>query len=84
MDGSARKTYTEPAQAAFYLYKEQVDEANAWRKKHIDEKHSGKHPYAGAIGGAFGWKFIGTGLGQIAIHYCMCGEEVNVTDFDNW
>jgi hypothetical protein len=78
-----RKEYTD-YRMCFGLYKEQIEEANAWREQHEKDKHAGKTPYAGAIGGAYGWKFIGTGLGEIAIFYCMCGEEVNVTDFDNW
>lgn len=83
MGGKMAKKYTD-FEYMFGLYKEQREEARAWAEKHIMEKHNGQVPYAGAIGGAFGWKFIGTGLGEIAIYYCICGEEVNVTDFDNW
>ena len=82
-DGSPRKRYTD-RQMMFGLYKEQIEEASAWREKHIQDKHKGKHPYAGAIGGAFGWRFIPTGLGDIAVYFCMCGEEIDVTDTDNW
>lgn len=81
--GRPRKQYTD-FKLCFGLYKEQFEEANAWREQHEKEKHKGKAPYVGAIGGAYGWKFIGTGLGVIAIFYCFCGDEINVTDFDNW
>lgn len=68
----------------FSLYKEQLEEASNWRAEHMKEKHNSSVPYAGAIGGAFGWKFIDTTLGTVAINFCMCGEEINVTNFDDW
>lgn len=68
----------------FNIEKAQCQKAYDWAIDHIKNKHNGKHPYSGAIGGSFGWKIIPTGLGEIVIYFCICGEETNVTDFESW
>ena len=40
--------------------------------------------YVGAIGGRFGYRFIPTSLGTIVKVQCACGEERDVTDYDEW
>ncbi len=39
---------------------------------------------SGAIGGRLTYCFTPTGLGTITVIKCVCGEEINVTDFDSW
>jgi len=81
--GRPRKTSTD-LQPVGFLSKEQRAEANAWVNQHIIDKHKGKFPYAGAAGGALGWKIIDTGIGQCVSIFCMCGDEHDVTNFDDW
>lgn len=64
---------------------------DAWVKKHLKVEHKGKVPDFGAIGGAFGYTFIPTGLGNVVIVYCgackgkpEATREHNATDFDCW
>lgn len=38
----------------------------------------------GAIGGKYTWSFTQTSLGCIMILKCACGEEIDLTDFENW
>jgi hypothetical protein len=61
-----------------------VKMADAWRTNHEAMSHDGKPPYAGAIGGAYQWKFTPTSLGVTIVFRCMCGEEINLTDFSEW
>ena len=46
----------------------------------IDEKY---YPYHGAIGGGVEYVFIPTSLGVITL-VRYNGEELNLTDFENW
>lgn len=38
----------------------------------------------GAIGGRTTWSFTQTGLGCIKIAKCACGEELDLTNWENW
>lgn len=72
---------------AFYLYKEQRDMANEWANAHDAEKHGAtatKPRYSGAIGGAFTWEFTPTSLGTVSTLKCSCGEQIDVSDYDEW
>lgn len=40
--------------------------------------------YAGAIGGTTEYIFIPTGIGDICKVRCVCGAELDLTDYDNW
>lgn len=68
----------------FETTKKEDESIRNWIETHEKEKHKGKGPYAGAIGGAYSFNFTGTGLGNIVVVKCMCGEEFNATDFDEW
>lgn len=84
--GRPRKQYTD-FKLCYGLYKEQIEEANAWAKKHDEEKHiktGQKIRYSGAIGGAYTWSFTSTSIGQVATLECSCGEKIDVSDYDNW
>ena len=37
-----------------------------------------------AIGGRISYKFTPTGLGCIIVVSCVCGKEVNLSDYENW
>lgn len=57
----------------------------AWNEKHLSERHSGKEPYAGAIGGRLTFSVTGTSLGEIVAVKCgLCGEEHNLTNWDDF
>lgn len=55
--------------------------AGNWLKEH--EKIC-KQTDVGAIGGKYTWSFTQTGLGCIMVLKCACGEEIDVTDYENW
>lgn len=56
-----------------------------WNEKHKAEKHSGKEPYAGAIGGRLTFSVTPTSLGEIVSVKCgLCGVEENLTDWDEF
>ena len=60
----------------FELTKEQYDKYLEW-KDHCDTD-------GGAIGGRHAFKFIPTSLGVCAVVECLCGEKINLTDFEEW
>ena len=64
----------------FEIDDKQTKQLNSWYKKHVKTCTSS----AGAIGGELGYKFIPTGLGVITVAYCICGKEINLTDFSDW
>ena len=71
----------------FGLYVEQEEAIHKWMKEHDEARHikpGQKHRYSGAIGGAYTFEFTGTSLGTCVHVRCSCGEEIDVTDYDNW
>jgi len=64
----------------FVIPDEEADKSRIWRQEHnkVCQKD------AGTIGGKYTWSFTQTGLGCIIILKCMCGEELNLTDYENW
>lgn len=71
----------------FGLYMEQDEVIHKWMKEHDQAKHlrpGRKTRYAGAIGGAYTYRFTPTSLGTVVKVKCDCGEEIDVTDYDNW
>ena len=73
----------------FVLEGTELAKFRAWEAEHnktcryYDDGTSPECP-SGAIGGQFTFKFTPTGLGYIITIKCLCGKDVNVTDFDNW
>ena len=60
-----------------------VDERK--RVQEWDEAHDcDLKEYSGAIGGRLSYTFTPTGLGMIIKVMCGCGEEIVVTDFEQW
>ena len=85
--------------AKFELDPDELKKSNEWLEKHLAEKHGGKQPYAGAIGGNFSYIVTYTSLGQIVHIYCsICRSKSNptersgdrkmyeecLTNFDDW
>lgn len=64
-----------PEYKIFSLSKKEYDKYNAWRK-------SKEEVYVGAIGGAYEFCFIPTGLGTIVKVKCADGTELDLTDYD--
>lgn len=66
--------------------KQQREAAREWMKKHDIERHVAEDEnsrYSGAIGGAYTWCFTGTSIGQVVTVKCSCGEELDISDYDN-
>lgn len=53
-----------------------------WRREH-DKTCKNKYG-VGAIGGRTTFCFTPTGLGNIVVVKCACGEEINLTDVSDW
>lgn len=73
----------------FIVDEKEAAKMAAWLDEHnktcpfYDDGTSPSSP-SGAIGGRLTYCFTPTGLGVITILRCACGQEVNVTDFENW
>lgn len=52
-----------------------------WNTEHLKEKHKGKEPYSGAIGGRLTFLFTSTGIGVFCKVRCSCGVEEDLTDY---
>ena len=65
----------------FIVPDEETKKAARWQKQH---KKVCSVTEVGAIGGKYTWSFTQTGLGCITTLKCTCGEELNLTDFNNW
>lgn len=65
----------------FEITDEQEKKFEAWRKK-LEKKIP--CPYVGAVGGAYAFEFIQTGLGVITMAKRSDGHEINLTDFSKW
>ena len=61
----------------FELTEEEEKKFDEWRK-------STGEVYVGAIGGAYEFSFIPTGLGTIITIKCADGTELDLTDSDKW
>ena len=53
------------------------------QRQHDEWKHHCS-TYAGAIGGRLSYVFTPTGLGTCVTVKCICGEELDLTDSENW
>lgn len=58
-----------------------------WAREKLHEwccKHECSIGYAGAIGGKLTYSFTPNSLGMVTKVTCACGDEVDVTDYDEW
>ena len=66
----------------FALSEDEHKKYREWNLEHI--KTCPLFGNDGAIGGRLTFCFTPTGLGNITVVKCCCGEEINLTDFDLW
>ena len=64
----------------FELDEKQIEKFNQWNKAHRKKCDAD----AGAIGGRLTFTFTPTGMGTITEIKCICGESINLTDFESW
>jgi len=62
---------------------ENMEKLNEWKQNHKCE-YTENTMRVGAIGGRLTYKFTPTGLGCIQKVRCSCGEEIDLTDLENW
>lgn len=72
----------------FYLDEYEQKELDKWNAEHYPRCTMGGGSDSispcGAIGGRLTYCFTPTDLGITTVIKCACGEEVNVTNFDEW
>ena len=73
-------SYTDYVQH-FGIYKEQLETCRAWIADHDAAKHTTKY---GVMPVAYTWSFTETALGTRITLKCSCGEEIDVSDYDQW
>ena len=61
----------------FELDEEQLDKLRSWQK-------SKGEVYVGAIGGAYEFCFVPTGIGVIVSVKCADGTSLDLTDYNSW
>jgi len=55
-----------------------------WANEHNENCPFEDPDKVGAIGGRFTYCFTPTSLGCIVVIKCACGEELNLTNIDDW
>jgi hypothetical protein len=75
---STKKEYTE---TTFTLSAAKMEKFDKWRK---DKNKKKGEVYVGAAGGAYEFVFIPTGLGTITIVRCADGEEIDLTELEDF
>lgn len=63
----------------FTLSDEQVSKALHW-----EITHNCTIVYAGAAGGKITYQFTPNSIGMVEKVVCVCGEEVDMTDYSEW
>jgi hypothetical protein len=81
-----RDSEEESGPVNFDLIGDELQKYQSWNAEHNKtcpyyDDGSSPAPKIGAIGGRITFP---TGVGTIVVVRCACGEEINVTDFDNW
>lgn len=66
----------------FKIYDEQKEKLNNWINIHKQSCEYFKNP--GAIGGLLSFIFIPNSIGESLKVKCICGEQIDLTDMDNW
>ena len=76
----------------FELDADQIAVFNAWMREHaighcpfhVIQDDKVYEVNAGACGGALTFSFTPTGLGLVTKVKCACGEEANLTTYEDW
>ena len=68
----------------FSLSETEKRRLQAWLDGHDTKCKLAARSSQGAIGGRLTYEFTPTGIGTIASISFACGEEIDVTDYDNW
>lgn len=66
----------------FILNNDQIIKSEQFLKKHQCQ-YSG-FENQGVVGGRFTYTFTPTNLGTVVKLKCACGEEIDLTDYENW
>ena len=66
----------------FKIDKKQTEKLNIWFNIHKQSCEYFKNP--GAIGGLLSFIFTPNGIGEALEVKCICGEQIDLTDMDNW
>jgi hypothetical protein len=74
---------------SFYINEDQAVKLLEWEIDHNKEcsfydDGTSPAPKSGAIGGRFSYTFTQTSLGLITTVTCLCGEKIDLTDYDRW
>lgn len=64
----------------FEIFPEEAAKLHEWWIKHDCRLKN----HQGAIGGRMTYCFTPTSLGVVTKCVCACGEEIDVTDYENW
>lgn len=70
-------------QSGFNISKFDLELIDAWHKTH-DCDYVNDPCKIGAIGGRISYQFTPTGLGNILVVKCACGDKLDLTNSDNW
>jgi len=65
---------------SFDLSDDQIKKLRQWDDQH----RCGYKQNSGAIVGRLTYCFSPTGLGDICIVKCSCGEEIDLTEYEKW
>ena len=82
-----------PLQLQYEFNHSQLEKLKAWEaeqdkiwvnEKQIVDPHDSAQPYYGAIGGALTYCFTPTGIGMIVSVKHATGNELDLTNYDEW
>ncbi len=68
----------------FRISKEEAGKFRVWLEQHNESCHYANPKNRGAIGGRFCFKFAPTTLGTATKVKCACGQEIDLTDYEDW
>ena len=68
----------------FLFTEEDQKKLDEWLTVHNKECHYADPTKRGAIGGSLTYKFTPTSIGLITKVKCVCGAEVDLTDYKSW
>ena len=76
----AKDFQLESPESYFVILKHEQKKLDEWMKEHECDLVN----YSGAIGGRLTYSFTPTSVGCITRVTCGCGDEITLTDFNDW